>query len=95
MCIHYSHVKEGPLSILVQFNPFSPLLSLSLSLSLSLHLFELIFSLEVRILFYLNVLINYLSNINCNYVIIFYYHDNLPRRMRNLKLISFSSAKRN
>ena len=31
---------------------------------------------------YLNVPINYLSNINCNYVINFDYHDNLLKRMR-------------
>ena len=33
----------------------------------------------------LNVPINYLNNVNCNYVIIFYYHDNLFKGMRNLK----------
>ena len=31
---------------------------------------------------YLNVPINYLSNINCNYVISFDYYDNLLKRMR-------------
>ena len=34
---------------------------------------------------YLNVLINYLGNINFNYMIVFYYHDNLFKGMRNLK----------
>ena len=35
----------------------------------------------------LNVLINYLNNINCNYVIMFYYyhnHNNLFERMKIL-----------
>ena len=35
---------------------------------------------------YLNVPINHLSNINCNYVISFDYHDNLLKRIRILKL---------
>ena len=35
---------------------------------------------------YLNVPINHLSNINCNYVISFDYYDNLFKRMRILKL---------
>jgi len=29
--------------------------------------------------------INYLSNINCNYMLSFDYHDNLLNRMRNNK----------
>ena len=31
---------------------------------------------------YLNVSINYLSNINCKYVMRFDYHDNFFKRMR-------------
>ena len=70
-------------------------------------LFEFIFSLEVRILVYtlyqntifmavyLNVPINYLSNFSGNYVISFDYHDNLLKRMRNLKLKNFGCTKRN
>ena len=33
---------------------------------------------------YLNVSINYLNNINCKFVMSFVYHENLPKRMRNL-----------
>ena len=33
---------------------------------------------------YLNVPTYYLSNINCNYVISFYYHNNLLKIMMNL-----------
>ena len=44
---------------------------------------------------YLNVRINYLSNFNCNYVISFDYHDNLLKRMGNLKLKNFGCTKRN
>ena len=38
---------------------------------------------------YLNVFINYLSNINCKFVMRFGYHDNLLKRMRiwNLKIL--------
>ena len=32
---------------------------------------------------HLNVSINYLSNINCKFVMKFGYHDNLLKRMRN------------
>ena len=32
---------------------------------------------------YLNVSINYLSNINCKFVMWFEYHDNLLKRIRN------------
>ena len=32
---------------------------------------------------YLNVSINYLSNINCKFVMRFEYHDNLLKRIRN------------
>ena len=39
---------------------------------------------------YLNVPINYLSNINCNYVINFDYHDNLLKRMRIWKQKTFT-----
>ena len=35
---------------------------------------------------YLNVPINHLSNINCNYVMSFDYHNNLLKKMRILKL---------
>ena len=35
---------------------------------------------------YLNVLINHLSNINCNYVMSFDYRGNLLKKMRILKL---------
>ena len=34
----------------------------------------------------LNVPINYLNNVNCNYEIIFYYHGNIFERMKILKL---------
>ena len=44
---------------------------------------------------YLNVPINYLSNFSGNYVISFDYHDNLLKRMRNLKLKNFGCTKRN
>ena len=44
---------------------------------------------------YLNVLINYLNNINCNYVISYDYYDNYLKRTRNLKLKNFSCTKRN
>ena len=44
---------------------------------------------------YLNVRINYLSNFNCNYVISFDYHDNLLKRMGNLKFKNFGCTKRN
>ena len=43
---------------------------------------------------YLNPPINYLNNINCNYVISFDYHRILLKRIRNLKL-NFSYSKRN
>ena len=44
---------------------------------------------------YLNVLTNYLSNITCNYMISFNYHDNYPlKRMVNLKLKNFNCTKR-
>ena len=33
---------------------------------------------------YLNVSINYLSNINCKFVMKFNYHDNFLKKMRNL-----------
>ena len=33
---------------------------------------------------YLNMSINYLSNINCKFVMRFDYHDSLFKRMRNL-----------
>ena len=37
----------------------------------------------------LNVPINYLNNVNCNYVIIFYYHDIIIERMKilNIKIL--------
>ena len=35
---------------------------------------------------YLNVPIDHLSNINCNYVTSFDYHDNLFKKMRILEL---------
>jgi len=49
----------------------------------------------MEILVWFKSTINYLSNINCNYIINFDYHDNLIKGMRNLKLKIFSSIKRN
>ena len=43
---------------------------------------------------YLNISINCLSNINCNYMINFDYHDNLLKRIRNLKFKIVSCTQR-
>ena len=45
---------------------------------------------------YLNVSINYLSNINCKFVMMFSYHDNLLKIMRiwNLKILVVEKKKK-
>ena len=57
-------------------------LSHVLSIPLIVFIFELIFKyFRSDMIMYLNVFINYLSNINCKFVIRFGYHDNLLKKM--------------
>ena len=73
--IQFSSVYFSPIwyiwSTLVQLDPFDPIWSISMY-----------FLKNEKRKVWVESIINYLSNINCNYMIIFYYHNNLLKRMR-------------
>ena len=71
----------------IQFGPFSPFRSIRSNLAHSVNFRSLQSNLVYllkhgKIQIQVENTINYLSNINCNYIISFGYHNNLLKRMR-------------
>ena len=89
--IHFNSIRSIR-STAVQFGPFSqfsPLRFIQSNLIHTVHLglfnpiwFTSIYSVHGKIQVWVKSTINYLGNINCNYMINFGYHNKLLKRMR-------------